>query len=249
MALPEHGRGEARYQAAPLCGVVHSRATRDRVPADGCAKVSSNAVRLDEAPFFPASAAGCVAFNTHGWLKNSTADMAPGARRIRGVPSMARFTPPSRLPHCRLVRPVREEDDPAAVAHPPAPDILLAHPHQRLLRPLERDRWVRRCSQCCATSVLESLRSPAVSPALAYTVTPAAASAAVLAYAKHINDVVFMNTPASPLPAGALATVNIVIANPNVPLQLGVDEVGRGWGPLTARALSSPAPPLPSPTP
>ena len=66
--------------------------------------------------------------------------------------------------------------------------------------------------------------SSAVSSALAYSVTPAAASAAVLAYAKHINDVVFMNTAATPLPAGSLATVNINIANPNVPLQLGVDE-------------------------
>lgn len=55
--------------------------------------------------------------------------------------------------------------------------------------------------------------------------TPAAASAAVLAYAAHINDVVFANTAASPLPPQSLATVNINVVNPNVPLQLGVDEV------------------------
>ena len=68
---------------------------------------------------------------------------------------------------------------------------------------------------------------PAVSPALAYSVTPAAASAAVLAYAAHINDVVFANTAASPLPPQSLATVNVNVVNPNVPLQLGVDEVRR----------------------
>ena len=64
-----------------------------------------------------------------------------------------------------------------------------------------------------------------MSPALAYVVSPAAASAAVLDYAKHINDVVFMNTAGAPPPAGSLATVNVNIANPSVPLQLGVDEV------------------------
>ena len=66
-----------------------------------------------------------------------------------------------------------------------------------------------------------------VSPALSFVVTPAAAVASVTAYAEHLVREIFAHTPASPLPPRSLATVNIIIANPNVPLQLGVDEVGR----------------------
>jgi len=94
------------------------------------------------------------------------------------------------------------------------PDFLLAGADQRLVWPWQSD-WYARAGFPHALNQSPP-RLAAVSPALSYSVTPAAASAAVLAYAKHINDVVFMNSAASPLPAGSLATVNVNIANPNV---------------------------------
>jgi hypothetical protein len=122
---------------------------------------------------------GCVAFNTHGWLKNSISDMAPDSCDLY----VKKSTPqPSPTP-------------PPAISFWPIP-----------------------------VNVSYGSGNVTVSPNLAYVVTPAAASAAVQAYAAHINDVVFMNAPATPLPPNSLATVNIKIANANVPLQLGVDE-------------------------
>jgi hypothetical protein len=64
----------------------------------------------------------------------------------------------------------------------------------------------------------------AVSPNLAFIVSPASASADVMAYATHVIDVIFMYTAALPIPPNALIAVNVNVANPNVSLQLGVDE-------------------------
>ena len=63
-----------------------------------------------------------------------------------------------------------------------------------------------------------------VSPTLSFVVTPAAASPLVTAYAKRLANDIFAHG-AGPTPPGSLATVNINVVNPNVPLQLGVDEV------------------------
>lgn len=61
-----------------------------------------------------------------------------------------------------------------------------------------------------------------VSPALAFNVQPA--SAPLSAYAARIAEAVFAHSAATPLPAGATASVNIVVADVNVPLTIGVDE-------------------------
>ena len=61
----------------------------------------------------------------------------------------------------------------------------------------------------------------AVSPALAFNMAPA--SADLSAYAAHISAVVFTHTSAAP-PAGAMATINVQVADVNVPLTIGVDE-------------------------
>ena len=61
----------------------------------------------------------------------------------------------------------------------------------------------------------------AVSPALAFNVQPA--SAPLSAYAARIGEAIFQHT-AGATPAGALAAVNIVVADVTVPLTIGVDE-------------------------
>jgi hypothetical protein len=125
------------------------------------------------------STAGCVAFNTDGWLKNSIADMAPDTCDL----------------YVKKTTPQPSPTPPPAISFWPIPINVSYGPG-----------------------------NVTVSPNLAYVVSPPAAAAAVQAYAAHINDVVFMNTPASPLPSGSLVTVNINVADANVPLQLGVDE-------------------------
>ena len=60
----------------------------------------------------------------------------------------------------------------------------------------------------------------AVSPALAISVSPASAN--VSAYAAHIASEIFMHAGATP--GGAMAALNIKIANVAAPLVLGVDE-------------------------
>jgi hexosaminidase len=62
----------------------------------------------------------------------------------------------------------------------------------------------------------------AVSSTLTFSVSPA--SADVSAYASRLAKDIFAHTASMPTPPGALATVNIVIADVTVPLQLGVDE-------------------------
>ena len=61
---------------------------------------------------------------------------------------------------------------------------------------------------------------------MSVVVTPAEASAPVTAYAARLAKDIFAHSTGAPLPPGSLDKLNVVIANPNVPLQLGVDEVG-----------------------
>lgn len=61
-----------------------------------------------------------------------------------------------------------------------------------------------------------------VSNALTFTVSPAIQI--VQDYAERLAGFIFQNHPADAPPAGSLTNVNIVVANPNAPLVLGVDE-------------------------